>query len=208
MEKNKNRRTFEFYKKNGKRETDTGEHKETKRGKRTGGTLRKITLLCVGRAILWIMLIFFFVRGVIVTFRPDTLTEAQQVISDFRKELVTEKKLNNEVLSFAQNFVYEYLTYTAGEEKDYKERLKQYITTTSNVSDTEIYKGAQKAVYVQAYRMDQLDKEHFDVYVLAEVQYVLQGTGSYTGERRNQNESSGIVTGWRDGGGRAPHVCK
>ena len=33
MEKNKNRRTFEFYKKNGKRETDTGEHKETKRGK-------------------------------------------------------------------------------------------------------------------------------------------------------------------------------
>lgn len=117
------------------------------------------------------MLIFFFVRGVIVTFRPDTLTEAQQVISDFRKELVTEKKLNNEVLSFAQNFVYEYLTYTAGEEKDYKERLKQYITTTSNVSDTEIYKGAQKAVYVQAYRMDQLDKEHFDVYVLAEVQY-------------------------------------
>ena len=39
MEKNKNRRTFEFYKKNGKRETDTGEHKETKRGKRTGGTL-------------------------------------------------------------------------------------------------------------------------------------------------------------------------
>ena len=171
MEKNKNRRTFEFYKKNGKRETDTGEHKETKRGKRTGGTLRKNTLLCVGRAILWIMLIFFFVRGVIVTFRPDTLTEAQQVISDFRKELVTEKKLNNEVLSFAQNFVYEYLTYTAGEEKDYKERLKQYITTTSNVSDTEIYKGAQKAVYVQAYRMDQLDKEHFDVYVLAEVQY-------------------------------------
>ena len=98
MEKNKNRRTFEFYKKNGKRETDTGEHKETKRGKRTGGTLRKNTLLCVGRAILWIMLIFFFVRGVIVTFRPDTLTEAQQVISDFRKELVTEKKLNNEVL--------------------------------------------------------------------------------------------------------------
>ena len=48
MEKNKNRRTFEFYKKNGKRETDTGEHKETKRGKRTGGTLRKNTLLCVG----------------------------------------------------------------------------------------------------------------------------------------------------------------
>ena len=45
MEKNKNRRTFEFYKKNGKRETDTGEHKETKRGKRTGGTLRKNTLL-------------------------------------------------------------------------------------------------------------------------------------------------------------------
>lgn len=171
MEKNKNRRIFDFRRDNGNQEIKSGERKEAKKEKRTGGTLRKNTLLCVGRAILWIMLIFFFVRGVIVTFRPDTLTEAQQVISDFRKELVTEKKLNNEVLSFAQNFVYEYLTYTAGEEKDYKERLKQYITSTSNVSDTEIYKGAQKAVYVQAYRMEQLDKEHFDVYVLAEVQY-------------------------------------
>lgn len=170
MEKNKNRRTFEFYKKTGN-EKQTPENIRKQKRKKNRRNFAKNTLLCVGRAILWIMLIFFFVRGVIVTFRPDTLTEAQQVISDFRKELVTEKKLNNEVLSFAQNFVYEYLTYTAGEEKDYKERLKQYITTTSNVSDTEIYKGAQKAVYVQAYRMDQLDKEHFDVYVLAEVQY-------------------------------------
>ena len=50
--------------------------------------------------------------------------------------------------------------------------MKQYTTTTTNVSDTEIYRGSQQAVYVQAYRMEQLDKEHFDVYVLAEVQYV------------------------------------
>ena len=41
MEKNKNRRTFEFYKKNGKRETDTGEHKETKRGKEQKGKSTK-----------------------------------------------------------------------------------------------------------------------------------------------------------------------
>ncbi len=171
MEKNKNRRIFDFHKKSGERETNAGERKETKKEKRTGGTLRKNSMLRAGRILLWIMLSFFFIRGVIVTFRPDTLTEAQQVISDFKKDLVTEKKLNNEVLSFAQNFVYEYLTYTAGEEKDYKERLKQYITATTNVSDTEIYRGAQQAVYVQAYRMEQLDREHFDVYVLAEVQY-------------------------------------
>lgn len=172
MEKNKNRWIFDLHKKSGDRETNAGERKETKKEKRTGGTLRKNTLLCAGRVLLWTMLIFFFVRGVIVTFRPDTLTEAQQVIGEFKKELVTEKKLNNEVLSFAQNFVYEYLTYTAGEEKDYKERLEQYITATTNVNDTEIYRGEQKAVYVQAYRMEQLDMEHFDVYVLAEVQYV------------------------------------
>ena len=118
MEKNKNRRIFDFHKKSGERETNAGERKETKKEKRTGGTLRKNSMLRAGRILLWIMLSFFFIRGVIVTFRPDTLTEAQQVISDFKKDLVTEKKLNNEVLSFAQNFVYEYLTYTAGEEKD------------------------------------------------------------------------------------------
>ena len=93
MEKNKNRRIFEFHGKSKDREIRGREHNETQKKKRTGGTLRKNTLLRIGRALLWIMLIFFFVRGIIVTFRPDTLTEAQQVISDFKKELITEKKL-------------------------------------------------------------------------------------------------------------------
>lgn len=34
------------------------EHNETQKKKRTGGTLRKNTLLRIGRALLWIMLIF------------------------------------------------------------------------------------------------------------------------------------------------------
>ena len=74
MEKNKNRRIFDFHKKSGERETNAGERKETKKEKRTGGTLRKNSMLRAGRILLWIMLSFFFIRGVIVTFRPDTLT--------------------------------------------------------------------------------------------------------------------------------------
>lgn len=133
--------------------------------------LRKNTFARISRMILWTMLVFIFIKGLISTFRPDTLTEAQLLISDFERELEVSKKINNEIAAFAQNFTKEYLTYEAKGENEYRERLKAYMVNTTGLQGISLGKGAAEAVYVQAYRMEQCADRQWDVYVLAEVEY-------------------------------------
>lgn len=145
--------------------------KKEKRPKDHSAILKKNTLLRFGRTALWIMLVFFFLKGLAVTFKPDTLSEAQALIDEFNLQLEERKEVNNQVAAFAQNFVYEYLTYDAGQEKDYKERLQRYLVNPGNLSDLEIYRGSAQALYVQAYKQEQCGEHSWDVYVLAEAEY-------------------------------------
>ena len=143
-----------------------------KKKKDNTAVLRKNTLLRAARAFFWGMLIFFFIKGIYYTFRPDTLTQAQELISEFNQDLEKNKKLNNEICSFAQNFAKEYLTYSKNEENEYQERLKRYISGVGGMDGITLRTGdAAKAVYVEAYRMEQYSEKQWDVYVLAEVEY-------------------------------------
>lgn len=147
---------------------------KTVRKRKEGGrehTLRKNTLMRAARALLWGMLLFIFVRGLIYTFRPDTVTEARQLIDEFNRELETSKKLDSEISAYAQNFAREYLTYAARGETDYKARLKAYMGNAASLSSLEPAANSATAVYVQAYRMEQYAAHQWDVYVLAEVEY-------------------------------------
>lgn len=142
-------------------------------GKKREDALKKNTMLRVGRVLLWGMLGFIFLRGLIGIFRPDTTSEARQLITDFKRQLETDKKLNNEILSFAQDFVREYLSYTAREETEYKERLKEYLADRVSIPSLELSYGSAQAEYVQAYRLESYGTDQWDVFVLAEVVYHL-----------------------------------
>lgn len=155
-----------FHKKAGKEKKQEKTHK-----KETTVILRRNTFLKISRIALWGMLIFFFVKGIFYTFRPDTVTEAENLIQNFNADLEYKKKMNNEVSAFAQNFSREYLTYTAGEEDEYKTRLQQYMAGAGKLDSMEIYRGSSQAIYVQAYRMEQFADHQWDVFVLAEVEY-------------------------------------
>ena len=150
-----------------------GKEEQAKKGREKGAVLKKNTLLKIGRIILWIILLFVFFKGLISIFRPDTLSEAQELINDFNGQLEENKKLNQEISAFAQNYAREYLTYEAGEEDEYKKRLSVYMANSGSLEGMEIYRGAARAEYVQAYRMEQYAADKWDVYVLAEVEYVI-----------------------------------
>lgn len=156
------------------------------RKRKAGGrehTLKKNTLMRAARAALWGMLLFFFVKGLVYTFRPDTVTEARQLIDEFNKELEIHKKLDSEISAYAQNFAREYLTYTAREETDYKARLKAYMGNASSLASLEPAAGSARASYVQAYRMEQYAGCQWDVYILAEVEYEKSGDSTESGQK-------------------------
>lgn len=154
--------------------------------------MKKNTGMKMLRIIFWIILIFVFIRGVITIFRPDKEDTVDQMISDFKVNYSTFTNKNEEVMSFAQNFAKEYLTYEVKGEEDYKKRLQTYVTAAFlNAGDICDFSSSAEAIYVQAYRMEDYTADQKDVYVLAEINYSMQklaedGQTYTTEERSNQ----------------------
>lgn len=157
-----------------------------KKQKPEGYVMKKNTGLKALRIALWVMMGFVFFKGVLSCFQRDRADEASILIREFKASYSQFTGENEEVMSFAQNFVREYLTYAVRGEDDYKSRLKEYVADNFFNETTQEFTAAAEAVYVQAYRTEDYTEQQKDVYVLAEVEYtkrMLQAeTGSYTEE--------------------------
>lgn len=127
------------------------------------------------RIILWVMLSFIFLRGVVSILRPTDQKQVESTIDNFRREFAEFKGDNEEIMAFAQNFAKEYLTYHEEGEEDYRNRIRPYVAERLyHMQDIISFRGSATAIYVEAYRKEQYSSGQYDVYVLAEVDY-----GSY-----------------------------
>ncbi len=143
---------------------------ELKKDKEKLYQLRKNRFLRVIRFFLWAMLIIIFVRGVVVSLKPDQSAEINKTIEDFKVELREYREQNNEIMAFAENFAYEYLTYTKNGESDYINRLSKYAL--KSVYDNELdFDNSAQVVYTQAYKQREYTKNQIDVYVLVDIEY-------------------------------------
>lgn len=143
--------------------------------------LKRNSYLKVLRAFLWAFIVFFFVKGILVTAQPTDEEQINQTIKSFKQEFASFKGENEEIMSFAQNFAREYLTYTVKDEEGYRLRLQPYVSDrflrTADITD---FSSSAEATYVQAYRKEQYDQNQYDVYVMADITYTY--TDSYSDE--------------------------
>lgn len=146
--------------------------------------MKKNTGMKVLRILLWVMLTFVFVRGIMAIFKPDKEEAVNRMISEFKENYNDFTSLNEEAMAFAQNFVREYLTYEIKGEEEYKNRLQPYVASGFfNSGAVNDFTATAEAVYVQAYRMEDYTDTQKDVYVLAKVAYTtrtLQEDQTYT----------------------------
>lgn len=134
--------------------------------------LRKNTAFKVLRILIWSMLCFFFIRGVVVSIRPDPTSKINGIIKKFQEDLSMYQNQNGEIMAFAQNFVKEYMTYEAGEEFDYVDRLKPYASETITNTAYRFPGGSTATVlYSAAYKQTQYSPTQYDVWVLTTVSY-------------------------------------
>lgn len=169
----------------GKKREKKAKEPRAKKVKTEAYILRKNTAMVVLRAVFWGMLIFAFIRGVIDIFKPEDDTKVEYMIQNFREDFSEFNNQNAEVMSFAQNFAMEYLTYEKNGEVDYSKRIEPYISPNITASNLYDFSNAAKAVYAQAYRVDEYSQNQVDVYVLAKVEYsrrVMIDEESYTTE--------------------------
>lgn len=160
--------------------------------------LKKNTGMKVLRIVLWVMLIFIFVKGIISIFqKEDGIDEVNAIISNFRQEFASVKDENEELLSFAQNFGREYLTYRVGEKDDYVKRIREYASSVVyNNSSLVDFKANAVCTYINAYRKEEYAAGQYDVYVYAIVEYekqVLNEDGQTYTTEITQAETTMIV---------------
>lgn len=127
----------------------------------------------IGRFILWEILLFIFIKGVISSFQPDRTAEVKEMIGSFKEEFYTEKDNTEEILGFAQNFAKEYLTYDVNGKVEFVDRITPYVSKEFDTQDIYGFKENAKATYVKAYKKQDYSSNQTDVYVLAEVRYVI-----------------------------------
>lgn len=134
--------------------------------------LRKNQRLKIGRWCLWGMIGFIFLKGVIVSVRPDPTTEVNRTIDQFKTSLSSFQEQDNEVLSFAQNFAVQYLTYAGGKEEDYVNRLKQCSTESVFNQGYQFPSGTSaNVIYANAYKKESYSDHQMDVWVVVTVEY-------------------------------------
>lgn len=135
--------------------------------------LPKTRGMLVCRTILWCMIGFIFARGVIACLQPSDARQVQQTIENFKRDFAEYKGENEEILSFAQNFAKEYLTFYVNDTDGYKARIRPYVSDRIyNMADSLwTFQSDSRATYVSAYRKEQYSDRQFDVYVQAEVTY-------------------------------------
>lgn len=154
------------------RKEQTGETLQ-KPKKEKNYVLKKTQGMVIGRMILWGILGFIFVRGVIACLQPSDAKQVQQTIDHFKQEFAEFKGDNEEMMAFAQNFAKEYLTYYEQDKEGYKARIRPYVSDRLyGIADSlASFQKNAKATYVAAYRKEQYSQNQYDVYVQAEVNY-------------------------------------
>jgi len=124
------------------------------------------------RALFYIILLFFFARGVIVSLQPTDEEGLIRTMENFKQEFASFKGENEEIMAFAQNFAREYLTYTVRGAEEHKSRMQPYISNRiNNIPHLTDFSGSTTVNYIQAYRKELYAPNQYDVYIKAEVSY-------------------------------------
>lgn len=153
---------------------DEVKEKPEKKEKSEGYVLKKNTAMKVLRWVLWLMLLFVFVRGIFSIFQQDKEQQVEALIRDFRQNYSTFTNQNEEVMAFAQNFAKEYFTYESRGEAAYKSRLASYVSKDFFEKSVLDFKANAAVSYAQAYRLEDYSEKQKDVYVLVEIVYTKQ----------------------------------
>ncbi|WP_101698701.1 conjugal transfer protein [Clostridium minihomine] len=165
--------------KKAEKEAEKARLAELKQDKEEVYIIRKNTLLKAARVAIWVMISFIFIRGVIVSFRPDPTTIVNKTITNFKNELSTLQALDSEMKAFAENFAVQYMTYDGGQEDEYKLRIAPYVSSTLANAAFSFPSGTSASViYANAYQQRAYSSIQSDVWVQLIINYKYKETSA------------------------------
>lgn len=142
--------------------------------------MRKAQGMKIARIVLWVMLAFIFARGVISVVQ-DGENEASVDFQQYQNAVMQSQTRTAQLLPFAEDFAREYLTYSAGGEQDYIERLSKFAPA-SLFSSIRLGNASAEALFATAYRHEAYSQAQEDVWVRLQVRYTTKERNSETEE--------------------------
>lgn len=156
--------------------------------------MRKNTALMAGRFFIWLFLSFIFLKGVIVSVRPDPTAEVNKTIQVFKSDLSQLQGVDSEVLAFAQNFAVQYFTYDAGQESMYTENLKAFASKAVTGAGFKFpYGSSCRVLYASAYKKDQISSNQYDVWVSLTLEYTNTQSTDAGGYMTSSSQAQTII---------------
>jgi len=156
--------------------------------KKNKPALKKDTGAKILRFVLWGILIFLTVRGVISIVKPDQTAEIKEEVKRMESDVKKNVEQNTEILAFAEQFVKEWYTYST--EEEFKIRVSSYvipdILSQQYIHD---FKSTAIVTDVNAYRVATYANGQYDVY--ASVTYTntrLEAVSEGTEEANNKTQ--------------------
>ena len=137
--------------------------------------LKSATGIRVARYVLWILIGFLLVRGIVSILRPNPINTILNSQKNFEAKLSKESLLESRAFSFAENFSKEYFNLYFGNAEDYTNRLSKYMD--KSIIDTLDKKGYMVTDYVKAYSLERYSENQVDVFVYSKVQIRVEKPG-------------------------------
>ncbi len=132
--------------------------------KLSGFSIRKIGMILV-----WIILIFIFLRGIIAIFTSVSPSEQKRTFDEYINTLNLEENLKGEASTFAENFVKNYFTYDGKNKDNYDSRMANFTATGLIITAPEDVETTVN--YISSTSVNFLSEEAVDVDVIVEVKY-------------------------------------
>lgn len=133
--------------------------------------LKTDTVMKVGRIILWTVILFLLVRGLISILQPRSEVIVQGMINEFQEDVDRREKIQIEAAAFAEGFATEYYTCLGSYDKEYAKRIKPYVAKNSDIKAPIGSSYSTSVLCAKTQRIGYLDDLNYDIDVHLKVKY-------------------------------------
>ena len=125
----------------------------------------------VGRVILWLVILFLLLRGIVSILAPSSEVRLEKIVDRYSTDAKLRETVQVGAAAFAEDFAYEYYTFSGEFNSDYGQRLKRYLARSLEIKSPESGKYQMNVELSKTFAIYYRSQTDFDVDVHLQVIY-------------------------------------
>ncbi len=144
---------------------------ETEQKEEKVSVIKTDSVMKIGRILLWAVILFLLLKGIAGILAPNSEEVLEKKIIDYRAEAELRENIQVKATAFAENFAYEYYTFSGKYNSDYEQRLKRYLAKNLEIRSPSSGPYSTSVSFATAENIHYKTEKDFDVDVHLQVEY-------------------------------------